>query len=87
MAGLIWAASRFVIFPVLSGISLLASLPIILLSRLPWFANRSWLRATLMLLAALVSIVGPMVMIVHDVATERITGDCEPPWWPSWLPS
>ncbi len=82
-----WAASRFVVFPVLSGVSLLASLPVILLARLPWFAKHDRLKAILMLLAAMVSIVGPMVMIVHDVATEVITGDCEPPWWPSWLPS
>ncbi|MEU4541039.1 hypothetical protein AB0G15_40015 [Streptosporangium sp. NPDC023825] len=87
LAGLIWAASRFVIFPLLSGVSLLASLPIILLAHLSLFANRDWLKASLMLLAALISIAGPMVMIVHDVAVEGITGDCEPPWWPSWLPS
>ncbi len=82
-----WAASRFVVFPVLSGVFLLASLPVILLARLPWFAKHDRLKATLMLLAAMVSIVGPTVMIVYDVATEGITGDCEPPWWPSWLPS
>lgn len=87
LAGLIWAASRFVVFPVISGISLLASLPVILLSRLPWLANNGLPKAILTLLAVLVSIAGPIVVIVHDVATEGITGDCEPPWWPSWLPS
>ncbi|GAA3417910.1 hypothetical protein GCM10018952_51590 [Streptosporangium vulgare] len=87
LAGLIWAASRFVVFPVISGISLLASLPIILLSRLPWLANNGSLKAILTFLAVLVSIAGPIVVIVHDVATEGITNDCEPPWWPSWLPS
>lgn len=87
LAGLIWAASRFVVFPIVSGISLLASLPVILLARLPWFANHDWLKAILTLVAVLVSIAGPVIAIVNDVATEGITGDCEPPWWPSWLPS
>ncbi|MEU8380510.1 hypothetical protein [Streptosporangium sp. NPDC048865] len=87
LAGFIWAASRFVVFPIVSGISLFASLPVVLLARLPWFANHDWLKAILMLLAALVSIAGPAGMIVHDVATEGIIGDCEPPWWPSWLPA
>ncbi|MFF3444034.1 hypothetical protein [Streptosporangium sp. NPDC002721] len=87
LAGLIWAASRFVVFPIVSGVSLLATFPVVLLARLPWVARRDWLKAILMLLAVLTSIAGPTAMIVHDVATEGITGDCEPPWWPSWLPS
>ncbi|WP_436761882.1 hypothetical protein [Streptosporangium sp. V21-05] len=86
-AGLIWAASRFVVFPVISALSLLASLPVILLARLPWVADNGLPKAILTPLAVLVSIAGPIVVIVHDVATEGITGDCEPPWWPSWLPS
>lgn len=83
----IWPISRLIVFPVISGISLLAALPVILVAHLPWFADHGWLRATLTALAVLVSITGPAATIIHDVATEGITGDCDPPWWPCWLPS
>ncbi|GAA2853536.1 hypothetical protein GCM10010517_11380 [Streptosporangium fragile] len=86
LAGFMWAASRLVIFPVVSGVSVLVSLPIDLLARLPWFAERGWLKAAMVTLAILVSISGPMAMILYDVATVGTPGDCVPPWWPSWLP-
>ncbi|MFF4624874.1 hypothetical protein [Nonomuraea jabiensis] len=43
--------------------------------------------AVLSLLAAGVSIAGPVAMVMYDVATEGTPGDCVLPWWPSWLPS
>ncbi|GAA4190577.1 hypothetical protein GCM10022252_29080 [Streptosporangium oxazolinicum] len=86
-AGLVWVASRLIVFPVISFISLLAAFPVVLLAHLSWFADHGWLKAILTTLATIVSITGPVVTIVYDVATEGITGDCDPPWWPSWLPS
>ncbi|GAA3009913.1 hypothetical protein [Streptosporangium longisporum] len=83
---LTWMAGRLIVFPVVTGVSLLASFPIVLIAHRVRFADHGWWKAVMTAFAILVSITGPVATIVHDVATEGITGDCDPPWWPSWLP-
>ncbi|MFI7111558.1 hypothetical protein ACIBK9_34960 [Nonomuraea sp. NPDC050227] len=48
-AGAVWVLSRFVLFPAVSVGSALLSLPVQLLSRLPWAARRLWPQLLLVL--------------------------------------
>lgn len=86
-AGLIWVASRIVIFPIISVLSALVALSFHLLFRLPWLAGRTWLGPILLALTIVGSIAGPIAMALYDVATEGTPGECVLPWWPSWLPA
>jgi hypothetical protein len=87
LAGFVWATSRLVVLPIVSGVSAIATLLINLLIRLPCFVGHGGLKVILLVLVILVSIVGPMAMILHDFATGGTPGDCVPPWWLAWLPS
>lgn len=83
----LWLASRIVVLPIVSVLSVIASLPLHLLARLPWLAGRVWPVPILLTLTVGVSIAGPVAMVLYDVAVEGTPGDCVLPWWPSWLPS
>ncbi|MGJ6968617.1 hypothetical protein ACSDR0_42595 [Streptosporangium sp. G11] len=86
-AGFVWATSRLAVFPIVSGVSAIATLMINLLIRLPCFVGHGWLKVILLVLVILISIVGPMAMILYDFATGGTPGGCVPPWWLSWLPA
>lgn len=87
LAGTFWVFSRFVLFPVVSVLSALVSLPFQLLARLPRVAGRLWLELLLLLVTIAVSAAGPLALSLYDLATQGTPGDCVLPWWPSWLPS
>ncbi|MEV0351972.1 hypothetical protein AB0H88_39920 [Nonomuraea sp. NPDC050680] len=86
-AGFFWDLTRILLFPVISALSALVSLPFQLLARLPRLAGRIWLELILLALTIAVSAAGPVAMVLYDVATEGTPGDCVLPWWPSWLPA
>ncbi|MFI6295994.1 hypothetical protein ACIBEJ_30670 [Nonomuraea sp. NPDC050790] len=86
-AGSVWAVSRLVLFPIVSVVSALISLPFQLLARLPRLAGRMWLELLLLALSIAVSAAGPVALILYDLATQGTPDNCVLPWWPSWLPS
>lgn len=80
-AGSIWAVSRLVLFPVVSVVSALISLPFQLLARLPRVAGRMWLELLLLALTITVSAAGPVALTLYDLATQGTPGNCVLPRW------